>query len=74
MPASPSPRRKVIAELEAHIARAEAARAGYLRDLEALPGARRAKVMLAQVEERLAQLRRSREVLLAGEEGHHARS
>ena len=68
MPAAPQPRRKVLAELEAHIARAEEVRARYLHDLEALPAARRPRVLLRMAEERLAQLRRSREVVLGG--GH----
>jgi hypothetical protein len=64
MPASPHPRRKAIAELEAHIAQAEITRDRYLQDLAALPGARRARVLLRQAEERLVQLRRSREAML----------
>jgi hypothetical protein len=64
MPEPLHPRRKVLAELEAQIARAEITRDRCLQDLAALPGARRAKVMLRQAEERLAQLRRSREAML----------
>ena len=59
------PRRHVLAELEARIAQAEAARARHLHDLEGPPGARRARVLLRLAEERLARLRRSREALLA---------
>ena len=58
------PRRKVLAELKAHIAQAEITRDRYLQDLAALPGARRARVLLRQAEERLAQLRRSLKTLL----------
>ncbi len=69
MPASLHPRHNAIAELDAQIARAEVVRARYLQDLQALPGARRTRVLLRQAEEHLAQLRRSREVLLSGDEG-----
>jgi hypothetical protein len=69
MPASLHPRRDALAELEAHIARADEARARYAQDLEALPGARRTMVLLRMTEERLDRLRRNRAVLLAGEEG-----
>ena len=69
MPAVPQPRRRAVAEIDAHIARAEVTCARYLQDLEAFPGGRRTRVLLRQAEERLAQLRRSREVLLAGDEG-----
>jgi hypothetical protein len=63
--ASLHPRHHAVAETEAQIARAEAARARYVLDLEALPGARRARILLRLAEERLDQLRRSRRVLLA---------
>jgi hypothetical protein len=56
-------------DLAAHIARAEVTRARYLQDLAAFPGARRARVLLLQVEAHLERLRRSREVLLSGDEG-----
>jgi hypothetical protein len=71
MPASLYSRRAAIAELDAQIARAEAIRSRYVQDLKALPGrAHRTQVLLriAIAKERLAQLRRSREALLAGEE------
>jgi hypothetical protein len=58
------PRHKVLAELDAHIARAKINRDRCLQDLAALPGARRARVLLRQAEERLVRLRRSREALL----------
>ena len=64
--ASLHPRRHAIATLDAQIARAEMIRSRYVQDLQALPGARRTRVLLRQAEERLAQLRRSREALLAG--------
>ena len=69
MPASLHPRHNAIAELDAQIARAEEMRSRYVQDLEALPGARRTRVLLRIAEERVDQLRRSREVLLAGDEG-----
>jgi hypothetical protein len=69
MPALLHPRHNAIAELDAQIARAEVARDRYLQDLQALPGARRARVLLRQAEERLAQLRRSRETLLSRQSG-----
>ena len=69
IPAVPQPQRRAVAEIDAHIARAELAHARYLQDLEALPGVRRTRVLLRQAEERLAHLRQSREVLLAGDEG-----
>jgi hypothetical protein len=68
MPAPLHPRHNAIAQIEAHIARAEATRAKCLQDLRALPGSRRTRVLLRQAEERLAQLHRSREALLAGGE------
>ena len=69
MPGSPHPRHKAIAAIDGQIARAEATRAKYLREVEALPGARRAVVLLRIAEHHLEQLRRSREVLLSGDEG-----
>jgi hypothetical protein len=69
MPALLHPRHNAIAELDAQIARAEVARDRYLQDLQALPGARRTRVLLRQAEERLAQLRRSREMLLLRQSG-----
>jgi hypothetical protein len=69
MPASLHPRHNAIAELDAHIARAEVAHARYLQDLQALPGARRARVLLRQAEERLRLLRRTREALLSRQSG-----
>ena len=69
MPVSLHPRHNAIAELDAQIARAEVVRARYLQDLQAMPGARRTRVLLRQAEERLAQLRRSREALLSRQSG-----
>jgi type II secretory pathway predicted ATPase ExeA len=69
MPASLHPRHNAIAELDAQIAQAEVVCDRYLQDLQALPGARRARVLLRQAEERLAQLRRSRETLLLRQSG-----
>jgi GTP1/Obg family GTP-binding protein len=69
MPASLHPRHNAIAELDAQIAQAEVVRSRYVQDLKALPGARRARVLLRQAEERLAQLRRSRETLLLRQSG-----
>jgi hypothetical protein len=69
MPASLHPRYNAIAELDAQIAQAEVVRSRYVQDLKALPGARRARVLLRQAEERLAQLRRSRETLLLRQSG-----
>jgi hypothetical protein len=69
MPVSLHPRHNAIAELDAQIARAEVVRARYLQDFQALPGARRTRVLLRQAEERLAQLRRSRETLLSRQSG-----
>jgi hypothetical protein len=73
MPASLHPRHNAIAELDAQIARAEVTRSRYIQDLQALPGARRARVLLRQAEARLDQLRRSREALLAEETGEEKR-
>jgi hypothetical protein len=70
MPAvSPYPRHKAIAEIEGHIVRAEATCAKYLREAEARPGERRAGILLRMAEHHLEQLRRSRQVLLSGDEG-----
>jgi hypothetical protein len=71
--ASLHPRHNAIAELDAQIARAEVTRARYRQDLEAMPGARRARVLLRTAEEHLARLRRSREGLLAEGPGRSAR-
>jgi hypothetical protein len=59
MPGSLHPRHKASAEIEGHITRAEATRARYLREVEAL----------RMAERDLEQLRWSREVLLSGDEG-----
>jgi hypothetical protein len=69
MPASLHPRHKAIAEVDWQIARAEATRAKYLREVEALPGVRRVRILLRIAEHHLAQLRWSREVLLTGQSG-----
>ena len=72
MPASLHPRRNAIAALDAQIACAEAIRSRYVQDLKAFPGVRhRTQVLLriAIAEQRVDRLRRSREVLLAGDEG-----
>jgi len=69
MPTSLHPRHNAIAELDAHIARAEAIRSRYAEDLKALPGARRAQALLRQAEERLRLLHRSREALLSRQSG-----
>ena len=63
--ASLHPRHNAIAELDAHIAQAEVTRSRHVQDLQALPGARRARVLLRMAEEHLDHLRRSREALLA---------
>jgi hypothetical protein len=69
MPASLHPRHDAIAELDAQIARTEVTRARYLQELEALPGSRRARLLLRQVEEHLRLLRRSRDALLSRQSG-----
>ena len=69
MPASLHPRRNAIAALDAQIARAEEIRSRYVQDLEAFPGARRTQALLRISEQRVDRLRRSREVMLAGDEG-----
>jgi hypothetical protein len=70
MPTSLHPRRNnAIAPLDAQIARAEEIRSRYVQDLKALPGARRTQALLRISEQRVGRLRRSREVLLAGDEG-----
>jgi hypothetical protein len=70
MPAvPPHPRHKAIAEIEGHIVRAEVTCAKYLREAEARPDERRAGILLRMAEHHLEQLRRSRETLLAGDEG-----
>jgi hypothetical protein len=71
-PLAPQPRRRALADLDAQIACGEAIRSRYVQDLEAFPGARRRTQVLLRIaiaEERVARLYRSREVLLAGEEG-----
>jgi hypothetical protein len=71
MPDPPQPRRRALAELEAQLADAEEVRARYVGQLDVRrrtgQDARRAGVLLRMTEERLAQLRRSRRVLLDGE-------
>jgi hypothetical protein len=69
MPASLHPRHNAIAELDAQIARAEEIRSRYVQDLKALPGARRTRVLVRIAEERVDQLRRSREALLSRQSG-----
>jgi hypothetical protein len=72
MPASLHPRHNAIAELDAQIAQAEVVRSRYAKDLKAFPGARRRTQVLLRIaiaEERVDRLRRSREVLLSGDEG-----
>ena len=69
MPAPLHPRRDAIAALDAQIARAEEIRSRYVQDLKALPGARRTQALLRISEQRVDRLRRSREVLLTGDEG-----
>jgi hypothetical protein len=72
VPLAPQPRRRALADLDAQIACAEAIRSRYVQDLEAFPGARRRTQVLLRIaiaEERVDRLRRSREVLLAGDEG-----
>jgi hypothetical protein len=64
MPEPLHPRRKVLAELDAHITHAKINRDRYLQDLAALPDARRTRVLLRIAEERVDRLRRSREALL----------
>ena len=71
-PLAPQPRRRALADLDAQIACAEAIRSRYVQDLKAFPGARRRTQVLLRIaiaEERVDRLRRSREVLLAGDEG-----
>ena len=74
MPAPLHPRHNrhnAIAQIEAHVAEAEEVRARYARQGEACTAAgkdaRRDRVLLRMAEERLDQLRRSREMLLSGE-------
>ena len=69
MPGSLHPRHNAIAELDAQIARAEVILSRYAEDLKALPGARRARILLRQAEERLRLLHRSREALLSRQAG-----
>ena len=69
----PQPRPRALARLEAEIAAQELARARWLIRARAEEAAgtdsRWARDMLSLAEERLAQLERSREVLLWGEAG-----
>jgi hypothetical protein len=69
MPSSLHPRHNALAELDAQIARAEVTRSRYAEDLKTLPGARRARILLRQAEERLRLLHRSREALLSRQSG-----
>jgi hypothetical protein len=68
------PRQRALAGVEAEIARAEATRTrrlGEALELEATGrDGSRVRGLLGIVEQRLAQLEQSREVLLRGEEGH----
>ena len=66
MPLAPEPRPPALAELEAVIAKAEAERDHYRQKVERLSGKdrRRAEVYLRLAGEHLAQLQRSRDVLL----------
>jgi hypothetical protein len=57
--------RRTLAGLDGLIARAEAARARWVANGEAAAGDRRAVVLAALADERLAQLRRSRAAVLA---------
>ena len=70
-PLALQPRRHSLADLDGVIAQAEAARDRCRAELERLVAdgrnPRGARVMLRLAEERLGQLRRSREVLLSGE-------
>jgi hypothetical protein len=70
---SPQPRQRALAGVEAEIARAEATRTrrlGEALELEATGrDGSRVRGLLGIVEQRLAQLEQSREVLLRGEEG-----
>ncbi len=67
---APQARPHALAELEATIAKAETLRDRQQRDAMSLGDeeARRAKAYLRFAEERLAQLQRSREVLIGGED------
>ena len=71
LPLALQPRRHSLADLDGVIAQAEAARDRCRAEFERLAAAggnpRGARVMLRLAEARLAQLRRSREVLLSGE-------
>ena len=73
-PVAFQPRRRALAEVEAHIAQAQEVRARYAGDVAAGgraagKDARRAQVLLRLADERLDRLRRSRDVLLSGERG-----
>jgi hypothetical protein len=68
---APQARPHALAELEATIAKAEAERARYRQSTSRASDdddLRRAKAFLRITEERLAQLQRSREVLISGEQ------
>ena len=72
MALDPQLRRRDLADLDAQIACAEAICSRYVQDLKVFPGARRRTQVLLRIaiaEERVDRLRRSREVLLAGDEG-----
>ena len=68
------PQRRSLARLEEEIVRAETACTKWRIQAEGLEAAgrdsRQPRAMLGVAEARLAQLHRSREVLLRGEEGH----
>jgi hypothetical protein len=70
----PQPRPRSLARLEAEIVQAGLAGARWRAGAERLEAAgrdsRQARGLLHVAEDRLAQLERSREVLLRGEEGH----
>ncbi len=68
---APQARPHALADLDVAIAKAEADLGRHQRNAARLGGeeARRAKIYLRIVEERVAQLQRSREVLIGGEHG-----
>ena len=72
-PLPPQPRARTLAAVEALIAEEEARRDAYRRTAARLTAARedqrRAVTMLRATKLRLEQLRKSREVLLSGDEG-----
>jgi hypothetical protein len=71
--APPQDRHRAVAELDVLIAQAEAALADYRGDMERTEAAggenRSIRGRMRMAEERLAQLRRSRRVLVEGDEG-----